>query len=77
MPASGAAVTRVFGSTNRRGHYGHSAELGGPACGNYFRISRCKNARGFIQNIGIALASLGTFDDLLGDDPVGEIVCKP
>ena len=28
------------------------------------------------QEIGIALARLGTVDDSFGDDSVGEIVCK-
>jgi len=31
----------------------------------------------FTQEMGIALAGLGKFDDALGDDPVGEIVCEP
>jgi len=32
--------------------------------------------RALTQEIGIALARLGTFDDSFGDDSVGEIVCK-
>jgi hypothetical protein len=31
----------------------------------------------FTQEIGIALAGLGKFDNSLGDESVGEIVCKP
>jgi hypothetical protein len=33
--------------------------------------------RAFTQEIGIALAGLGKFDDSSGDDSVGEIVFKP
>src|SRR5215470_11767970 len=32
--------------------------------------------RALTQDIGIALARLGTLDDSFGDDSVGEIVCK-
>ena len=32
--------------------------------------------RALTQEIGIALARLGTLDDSFGDDSVGEIVCK-
>jgi hypothetical protein len=32
--------------------------------------------RAFTQEIRLALAGLGKFDDSLGDDPVGEIISK-
>jgi hypothetical protein len=69
--ASWQAPARPPASQNRR-----VGALGCPCqspykCSRNFSIAPSHNRR------GIALASLGKLDDAHGDDPVGEIVCKP